>query len=94
MEPGVYEQLLTERLYQVLEANEAQVAALQDVDEAEQPLAITRHLARLIERALRAAQTPESRIAMVRDIVSALPDADFLDEVLYKQERYKALNGH
>ena len=50
MEPGVYESLLTARLHQVLAAHAELVPDLQDLDDAEQPLAIARHLAGLIER--------------------------------------------
>ncbi len=95
MKPGVYEQLLTARLRQVLDAEAGSVFDLCDVDEAEQPLAITRHLARLIEEALRAARTPDARIAIVRDVLSGLPDPSALQEVLYEVEpdRIKRLNA-
>ena len=73
MEPGVYESLLTARLHQALNANTDQVPDLQDVDEAEQPLVIARHLAGLIERALQGARTAEARMAMVADILAVLP---------------------
>ncbi|MEI8082859.1 MAG: DEAD/DEAH box helicase family protein, partial [Actinomycetes bacterium] len=95
MEPGVYESLLTARLQQELTAHPELVSDFQDVDEAEQPLAIARHLARLIEQALRAARTPEARIAMARDILSVLPDPEVRQEVLYEVEpdRVKRLDA-
>jgi len=58
MEPGVYESLLTDRLNQLLNTNADLVCDLRDVEEAEQPQMIARHLARLVEKALRAAPTP------------------------------------
>lgn len=70
MEPGVYESLLTARLQQALNASTDQVSDLKDIDEAEQPPgAVARHLARLIEQALKAART-WARISM-NDILSA-----------------------
>ena len=95
MDPGVYESLLTARLHQALNANTGQVPDLQDIDEAEQPLVIARHLAGLIERALGAARTAEARIAMVQNILSVLPDAAVLEEALYADEpgRIKRLDA-
>ena len=86
MEPGVYESLLTARLQQLLAASVDQVPDFTDVDEAEQPQVITRHLAKLIERTLTAARTPDARIALVRDILAVLPDPDALQEVLYESQ--------
>lgn len=95
MEPGVYESLLTARLQQALNASTDQVSDLKDIDEAEQPQAIARHLTRLIEQALKAARTPQTRISMVRDILSALPDPAVLEEALYAEgsDRIKRLNA-
>ena len=95
MEPGVYESLLTARLHHVLNVNTGQVPDLQNVDEAEQPLVIARHLAGLIERALQGARTAEARTAMVGDILSVLPDAAVLEEALYMDEpgRIKRLDA-
>lgn len=84
MEPGVYESLLTVSLHQALTASAGIVADLKDVDEAEQPLVIARHLAGLIEQSLRLARTPEARIAIVRDVLSALPDPEALEEAIYE----------
>jgi len=95
VEPGVYESLLTVRLHRMLNANADVVFDLNDVDEAEQPLAIARHLAGLIEQALRTARTPDARVAMVRDILSVLPNPDALQEVLYEEgsDRIKRLDA-
>ncbi|NBQ42949.1 MAG: DUF3427 domain-containing protein [Mycobacteriaceae bacterium] len=95
MEPGVYESLLTERLQQMLTAGVDQVSELTDIDEAEQPQVIARHLAALIEKTLKAARTPDARIALVRDILAVLPDTDALQEVLYEAEpaRIKRLDA-
>ena len=76
--------MLTARLHQVLAAHAELVPDLQDVDDAEQPLAIARHLAGPIERALRTARTAYARIAIARDVLSVLPDPDVLQEALYE----------
>ena len=73
VEPGVYESLLTARLHQLLAASEDQVTDYKYVDEADQPHVIARHLAGLIEQAIQTARTPEARVAIVRDVLSALP---------------------
>jgi superfamily II DNA or RNA helicase/HKD family nuclease len=95
MEPGVYDELLTARLHQLLNAKPELVSDLKDVDEADQPLAIARHLAGLIEGALRRTRTADARIAMVRDILSALPDPDLLQEALHETgpDRIKRLEA-
>ena len=95
MELGVYDALLTARLHRMLNANPELVSDLKDVDEADQPLAIARHLAGLIEGALRRTRTPDARIAMVRDILSALPDPDVLQEAIHEEgtDRIKRLEA-
>ena len=95
MKPGVYEALLTARLQQELSASTNLVHDLKNVDEADQPLAITRHLSVLIEQALKAARTPEARVAIARDILSVLPDPDALGEALYREgsDRIKRLDA-
>ncbi len=95
VEPGVYESLLTARLHQALTGSPGIVSDLRDVDEAEQPLVIARHLAGLIEHALKVARTPEARIAIVSDVLSALPDPDVLQEVIYEvaPDRIKRLDA-
>ena len=95
MEPGVYESLLTSRLQRALDASAEQIFDLTDVDDAEQSQAIARHLTRLIEQALKAARTPQTRISMVRDILSALPDSAVLEEALYAEgsDRIKRLDA-
>jgi len=70
---GLYESLLTERLYQELEqAKTSVVPRYGSVDEAEQALAITRHLTPIIEQALRTARTTEQRVELTRRILGIL----------------------
>lgn len=89
MEEGLYESLLTERLRQALAGRPDLRSDLDAVDEAEQPLAIARHLAPLIERSLRAAATPQARAEMVRRILSALEDPDAMVEAVHQSDPAK-----
>jgi superfamily II DNA or RNA helicase/HKD family nuclease len=95
VELGVYESLLTERLHKMLAASVDQVPDVTDVDEAEQPQILTRHLAGLIQRVLTTARTTEARNALVRDILSVLPEGDALQEVPFEAEsdRIKRLDA-
>ena len=58
---GVYESLLTAKLFKRLTEDDDLRAEYGSVDEAEQALTIARHLAPIIERSLRAAGTAEDR---------------------------------
>ena len=88
MELGLYESLLTEKLYQELKSESARLAPrIGAVDEAEQALALTRHLAPIIEQALRAARTVERRVDLTRRILEALAGEVLVEkETPYLQE--------
>lgn len=75
MDTGVYESLLTERLNTQLEHRDDLRAEFGAVDDAEQALAITRHLAPIIERSLRTAGSGERRIELAQRILAVLPEA-------------------
>src|SRR5271156_1545271 len=83
---GVYESLLTDQLNQQLEQQEDLQAEYGTVDEAEQALTIARHLAPIIEKAMRGAGTAEDRVELVRRILDALPDAHAAGEALRQVE--------
>lgn len=74
MDLGVYESLVTERLKERLQGREDLRPEYGDVDDAEQALHLTRHLARIIERSLRSARTAEDRAALTRSILDVLPE--------------------
>ena len=86
VDEGLYELLLTERLHRALAGRPDLRPEIDAVDDAEQPLAIARHLTPLIERSLRAAATPQDRAEMVHRILAALPDDDAMAEVLHQRE--------
>ena len=74
MDIGVYESLLTEQLNAQLARRDDLRADYGTVDDAEHALTITRHLAPIIERSLRAAGTVEKRAALTQRILAVLPD--------------------
>lgn len=84
MELGIYESLLSSNLHEQLSLATDLRPAYGTVDPAEQALAITRHLAPLLERALRATGSTEERVTLTRRILELLPDAD--GEVLHPLE--------
>ncbi|MCG5434543.1 DUF3427 domain-containing protein [Mycobacterium sp. MYCO198283] len=90
METGVYESLLTEVLRGQLAAVDAR-AAFGSVDDAEQALAITRHLAPIIERSLRSAGGTPERAEMTRRLLAVLPDVHAAGEALHVADPGKLL---
>lgn len=86
MHRGIYESLLTDQLAQQLEQSADLLASYGTVDEAEQALTIARHLAPIIEGAMRRAGTAEQRVELVRRILSVLPDAYSAGEALHQVE--------
>jgi superfamily II DNA or RNA helicase/HKD family nuclease len=83
---GVYETLLTESLVQQLSLENTARAEYSNVDDAEQSLAIARHLFPIIERSLREARTSEDRSELARRILNVLPDVSALSEALHAVE--------
>ena len=86
MELGVYESLLTGKLFRTLTENGELYPEYQSVDDAEQPIAIARHLAPIIERSMRVARTADDRAELTRRILAVLPDVDGDNEALYSNE--------
>lgn len=82
MELGVYESLATERLAGQLEQRVDLRAEYGTIDDAEQALAIARHLSPLIERSLRAAGGTDQRVDLARRILEILPDTFAAGEAL------------
>jgi HKD family nuclease len=76
VDEGLYESLLTERLNQALAARPDLHPDIDGVDDAEQPLTLARHLAPLIERALRTARTADERTQLTRAILAVLPEPE------------------
>ena len=86
MDLGVYESLLTERLNLELNQRGELRPEYGTVDDAEQPLAITRHLAPIIEQSLRTVSTADDRAELVRRILEVLSDAYADGELLHQLE--------
>lgn len=86
MDEGLYESVLTDRLAAALAARPDLHADTGTVDDGEQPQTLTRHLAPLIERSLRAAGGAHARAELVRAILSVLPDEGALAEVPHQRE--------
>jgi superfamily II DNA or RNA helicase/HKD family nuclease len=86
VENGLYESLLTERLSRELAERPELRFEIDSLDEGEQPVAIARHLTRIIERSLHAARTPNDRADLVHRVLAALPDSDALVEKLHQRE--------
>lgn len=83
---GAYESLLTERLVRQLTLDNASRAEYSNVDDAEQSLAIARHLFPIIERSLRAARTTEDRSEIASRILDVLPETFAAGEALHGTE--------
>jgi superfamily II DNA or RNA helicase/HKD family nuclease len=83
---GIYESLLTDQLNQQLEQQDDLQAEFGTVDDAEQALTIARHLAPIIERAMRGAGSAEERVELVRRIIEVLPGTQAVGEALHQVE--------
>ena len=85
----MYESLLTERLNTALAGRHDLQPDIGTVDDAEQALAIARHLTPLIERQLKAAGNAESRAELLRNILVVLGDDDAQQDALYQDDPAK-----
>jgi hypothetical protein len=86
MDVGVYESLLTGQLNGRLDQCDDLVPEYGVVDDAEQALAIARHLAPIIERSLQGAGNADGRVELARRVLAVLPDAYANGEFLYQRE--------
>ncbi|OBK55138.1 DUF3427 domain-containing protein [Mycobacterium kubicae] len=86
MDLGVYESLLTAKLLRTLAEQDELSAEYGSVDDAEQPMAIARHLTPIIERSMQLARSADDRAALARRILAVLPDLDAENEALYPYE--------
>lgn len=86
---GVYESLLTERLVRQLALEDATRAEYSNVDDAEQSVAIARHLFPIIERSLRVARSAEDRSDIARRVLDVLSETFAGGEALQSVESGK-----
>ncbi|WP_328325977.1 DUF3427 domain-containing protein [Kribbella sp. NBC_00382] len=82
MKPGIYDALVTDGLLGALNQAEGLAPALENIDEADQPEVLARHVRDAVLRTLGATRDQGERVALVNDLLSrlatqndALPDA-------------------
>ena len=72
MKPGIYDALVTDGLLEAVGQIDGQVPVLHDVDEADQPEVLARHVRDAVLRALEGTRDEERRVALVNDILHRL----------------------
>ncbi len=75
MQRGLYEALMTAGLEDKLATNDALRAEIDDVDVADQPHVLARHLQSVIERTLTETKDPAARLALVNGVLEHLNEA-------------------
>ncbi|MFC6159317.1 DUF3427 domain-containing protein [Kribbella jiaozuonensis] len=88
MESGIYDALVTNGLLEAIVAGEAggQVAVLHDVDEADQPEVLARHVSAAVLRVLGSTRDGGKRVALVNDLLLRLAEhADGLPDGAVRQ---------
>lgn len=78
MREGLYESLITEDLAARLAGLEGPTAALGEIDAADQPHVLARHVAAQVERALAATRDPAQRLELVNGLLAALEPGESL----------------
>ena len=72
MRPGLYEELLTRQIEQMLEATPQLDREISGVDVGEQPHVLARHVAHALMRRLQKERTPEGRIRGANEVLELL----------------------
>jgi superfamily II DNA or RNA helicase/HKD family nuclease len=72
MKPGIYDALVTNGLLDVLGQTDGLTSLLEDVDEADQPEVLARHVRDAVLRTLGATRDQEERVALVNDLLTRL----------------------
>lgn len=88
MESGIYDALVTNGLLEAIVAGEAggQIAVLRDVDEADQPEVLARHVSDAVLRVLGSTRDEAKRVALVNDLLLRLAEhADGLPDGAVRQ---------
>jgi superfamily II DNA or RNA helicase/HKD family nuclease len=78
MEEGLYESLVTEDLAARLGLLDGLTPSLADIDPADQPHVLARHVAAQVERALASTKDPAQRLELVNGLLSALEPTESL----------------
>jgi superfamily II DNA or RNA helicase/HKD family nuclease len=76
VQEGLYESLLTEQLQRQLSAGGDWISEVAQVDDAELPLVLSRHLSPIIEKALSRVRDPAERLDIVRRLLAVLAEHD------------------
>jgi len=76
VQEGLYESLLTEQLQQQVGAGEDWVSEIAQVDDAEMPLVVSRHLTPIIEKTLSRIRDPIDRLDIVHRLLAVLAERD------------------
>lgn len=76
MKRGLYESLITNSLAQRIEVLSGAGAEIREVDPAEQPHVLARHVHAITERVLVATKDPAARVALVNQLIGHLNDVD------------------
>ncbi len=84
LRPGLYEQLIDAALRGQLDAQHALVPTIRDVDPADAPHVLARHLATWLQRALTSLPDADQRLSLCHDVLTvvehAVPKLDVGDE--------------
>ena len=78
MQEGLYESLVTEALAARLEAIDELTTSLGEIDAANQPHVLARHVAAQVERALTSTRDPAQRLEIVNSLLAALEPRESL----------------
>ncbi|GAA1568570.1 DUF3427 domain-containing protein [Kribbella karoonensis] len=78
MKPGIYDALVTNSLLAAMEQFEGQQPVLHEVDEADQPEVLARHVGEAVRRALGSTRDAGKRVALVNDLLHRLSEHDDL----------------
>jgi superfamily II DNA or RNA helicase len=74
MKPGIYDALVTNSLLEAIGQFEGQAPVLYEVDEADQPEVLARHVGEAVRRALGSTRDETKRIALVNDLLQLLAE--------------------
>ena len=72
MEPGIYDALVTDGLLEAIGRSDGLVARLRDVDAADQPDVLARHVRDAVLRVLGSTRDEGKRVALVNDLLARL----------------------
>jgi superfamily II DNA or RNA helicase/HKD family nuclease len=94
MREGIYESLVTASLLRSVEDDPALVSDLADVDPADQPSVLTRHVAQALLTRLEEVKDPDARLEIVHQLLKAVDqDVDRVDPRITQLQRLSYANA-